>query len=694
MASKHRDTPACAICLEAQTVVKVVPTCKHVFCRKCLSKHLRSLGLISQRFPCPTCHVESLLPDDGVDGFLDFTEATDVENKPVSEPGTGTDTATTDRKKTICKMCRFTKKIDIEADHLCEECRNLHLCKDCTILHKNNKATENHILTPLKLMSERGEVDCVIHEHLITSFCFTCSTPVCPVCIQIDHGDHSLEKITAVFRTKINEVKRKTEAKKKRSRDIKFCERELIELTSLALGKMDQVVSAVEEYSNRCIENIIKQKTDMKKAIVADFDIILDVIACLDNIPDLTKEIDESVVKAQRILSDAEPCSSDLVKLYSVSKEMDEADKKAEHIKRDLYLQPYNNIWPNLPHFVPSLQEYNLGKLVPKKAKRDETLELIFEKKLEADNPTMFIPCVANLGKGYYAVALPSKGGADSNAIDIYKFPCKLLQTFKELDNPLHDMASTPDGNLAVLSQGRDRDTCSVQLFHPENGFMRSIESTNDVVYRELLSFAVNLQHEYVILSKVGVVRMVTVLNEDGSIKLSHKITERMFNISSDASRITCSARHIYVMANWGFAAYEVRENQMTLMMTHHSDLLGGVKMIKDISTTYFDLLAICYNITDKKACIKTFDMDYDHSILNVNDQEHGVLPQGADSETRISENSNFIVSSQGCAFRVYQLTETKPSCHKNCKSAGGGRRRRRRRGNRDQNTMPPFQLR
>jgi hypothetical protein len=668
--------PVCTICFEVPQVLKVIPMCNHAFCRECLAKHVKRL---SGSFPCPTCRAESPLPEDGVGGLKDYAGDNDIRvidlTGVTSEQEAEIEIDRAKTKQIKCKICRFTKKTETEADHVCTECHNLYLCKDCTHLHRISKATEYHDLTPLKNNKiEVKIVNCETHEHLITSFCCTCSEPVCPICIQIDHSQHTIKRIMAVFNAKVEEMKCTKAKLEKQSKHVKFCQSELRGLKNLAQEREVYMMGTVEDNADKCIEHVIKQKADIKKKIVAAFKPILEVTSHLDNFQDSIVRMDESVTKAQRVLSDAEPSSSGLVKLYSVSNDMDEAGKSVDDIDREHYWQSYKELWQNLPCFIPNVKEYtcNLGKLSELRSAKD--LESAFEKKLDVDDAAKFIPSITQIGRGreYYAIARPTTEGKPpdilpSDAIDIFKYPFRFQRTIREHVNSVYDMSTTPDGNLAVLSDGNTEDTCSVKLFHPETGFLRQVQSTEDFAFREVLSLAINLQHQYVVLSKARKCRMVTIFNEDGSTELTHHIEVMKFDISSNARRIACSARYIYIMGILAFAIYEyeIQKKEITLRMTSDAGIADG-GIMKDISTTYFDQLAICYNVAEKDDCIKIFKYS-NNQLLHLNTMKYRNKPVGANSESRLSMKDNQtvlsqgyiqIVSSQGCIIRVMQTEQ------------------------------------
>jgi hypothetical protein len=143
---------------------------------------------------------------------------------------------------------------------------------------------------------------------------------------------------------------------------------------------------------------------------------------------------------------------------------------------------------------------------------------------MQADSEDMFIPCVASLGQNCFAVAHPIREGEPSNAIDIYDFPGTFKRTLADNIPPVYDMSSTPDGKLAVLSDGTGDTSCSVKLFDPETGY---ISSTRDIDIAKPMSLGVTLKHQYVILgeNQEGQ-KQITVLDKDGVVEHEYVIDE------------------------------------------------------------------------------------------------------------------------------------------------------------------------
>jgi hypothetical protein len=264
----------------------------------------------------------------------------------------------------LCYICHFTKKTEVDASYKCEDCNNVAFCADCTMLHRKNKVTENHTLVPLKSEQKRIEGMCEAHGQLIKNYCCTCSIPVCLICVHVAHGDHSVRKFNEVFRETVATVGRKKAAQEKRSQCLNDCETEFKGLKAKALDRKDTLVTAVEDQANKCIEQITEQKQTIKKNIIVEFDAILEVTDCLETIPALATKLDESVTKADRLLSDPDPSPSALTKLCSVSDEIDDTGNVADHFDSDGIRETYKQLWQKLPSFVPnSPQTMNIGTL-------------------------------------------------------------------------------------------------------------------------------------------------------------------------------------------------------------------------------------------------------------------------------------------------------------------------------------------
>ncbi|XP_064619286.1 uncharacterized protein LOC135482815 [Lineus longissimus] len=157
----------CSICLKVIDTPKILESCNHIFCKKCISELVKSNE--NSYFPCPECRVECKLPADGVDGLKgDFRVAKLIEICNASEPTSSENTIL------LCTYCRKDR-----ADSVCDFC-DLDLCPKCSKEHlKETKETGDHIVYDL----------CVKHKRRKKQCCCNCNVLICVQCLRTNHSD-------------------------------------------------------------------------------------------------------------------------------------------------------------------------------------------------------------------------------------------------------------------------------------------------------------------------------------------------------------------------------------------------------------------------------------------------------------------------------------------------------------------------
>ncbi|XP_064647340.1 uncharacterized protein LOC135500100 [Lineus longissimus] len=649
MASKESSgEPVCLVCLETHDTLKVVPVCKHVFCHRCLSKHLEKQGPSSESFPCPTCHVQSTLTEEGIDGFIDYDNliggdgTLGKEAKGSARGGienSGDPNAETDE----CGTCRFTKGVMIKARALCDECGQLYLCAECTKIHAKNSATAGHVVKSLKSVKKKVGDLCKSHKKQVTSFCCTCSKPCCHLCVFLDHGDHDVKTIGDAFRSLVDDLNQATKGQEKRSSTLKVYERQLKILhTSEVSKRRDVLVHEIENHAEKCIEEIIRQKDERKAQVLTKFKFVTEVSEWINKLPTL-QCLDKTVSEAKRVLLEADPHPDDLKTLSRMLQLVTDARIDEDFEERvDGYWDTYIDLLNNPLHFAPTRnQGYDIGTITVKKTFGILLSSVLsdFEKKLTVDNDTKFIPSLATLGNDLYAVAHPVIKGQRSNAIDIYKLSGELQQTISDHVPPFYDMVATPAREIAVLSDGASEGTCSVSIFDPdpEIGFVRS---TEDFPVSGALSFDIDIRYRYAVLGGDGGKR-VTLFNEDGSEVASHPVSE-----VTDASRIRCSARNVFIMGLNNISVYEQKGKDL-IKMTERAQY-----DYKDIAVNHFnDVVTEVFNHPNGL---------YVESLRLQNNRLDRVCQKcigGVTSrDARLSVGDGYIVVSNGHTFTVYRV--------------------------------------
>ncbi|XP_064642563.1 uncharacterized protein LOC135496910 [Lineus longissimus] len=655
--------PACPICLDTQTVLKVISTCKHAFCRGCLRNCLEKQDLASGciGFKCPTCLIECPLPSGGVDGLMDSTEVghADTDELGILVPGSSgvqENDECCEEENVSCDRCLYKSGAVVEAGNFCEECGNLYFCADCIHTHRRAKATKDHVVVTLE-KGARGR-KCIPHKKWIKHYCITCSTAVCQLCIVLDHGDHELKEFEEAFQTFLEDVISAKKEIESRANYLKDCANELKGMQQTAATMKTTLVNKIESRAERCVEEIMIQKEALKETVKNDFKEVACAEENLDKIPGLVETMEKYVAKADRLLQQAkdERYPQYMQALSKMSWELKDASRSSAGIDREAYLTSYTSYWQSCLEFVPGKVDFSIGTLSQRKALKPLDIkhcQLVFEQKLVVDDEAKYIPCVANLGNDFFAVAHPTLSGKQSEAINIYKVPGVLHRTLKYNVRPLYDMAATPEGKLATLADG-ENSQC-IQVFDPETGYL--IRTTKDLPNQGHFAIAINMSQQFVTLREDLGRKIITAYKEDGSVVLSHIID--VSTVVKDASRIACSAGYIYVMGANAISAYEQRGQQLVRVTTSEGVHSRKIELT-DISTIAFGEIYFGFNfqaenrrlffgqLTIRDAKISGF------RSIRVSEMN----AQGAERVSRISVRENYNINSQGQTIRVYKLNE------------------------------------
>jgi uncharacterized protein (DUF2344 family) len=550
-----------------------------------------------------------------------------------------------------CRACQYKGHVTA-AENRCETCDNLSLCAVCTGIHKKNKSTQDHVLIPIEKKGRDGT--CKTHGEQLQRFCRTCSKACCHLCILFDHGDHVIETVGAMFHGLVAEVTSSKKRQEERSSELKCLGDDLKFMKSSTIDKQDALVSRVEDHAEKRIEQILQEKAALKEQIRKEFKITKELSACLEKVPTLTRRLDASVHKANQLLSDAEPHPLDIENLVSLRDEMTESGNIAVEIycdDIDSYWESFEMLLQKQLMFVPNETDHNLGTLEVKLIKPTQRpvsdCKLIFEKELEVDDKAKFISCIVGLGNDCYAVARPTVKGRPADTVDIYKVPGDLQHTITEHVSPLYDMAATPGGKLAILSDGETAGTCSVRLFDVNTGYIRSI---GDFSVGNPLSLGINLRSEYVLLSVSNDEgRKITIVNHDGLAVVSHTIEKT--SPLRDASRITCSGKHIGVIGRGNVVGVYEQKGMKLIQVTTNRDHLDGRIILKDISAsaTAFKEITFCFTFSNVFYFGRYVILD--NKLKNWSTKS--IQPIKEDIEGRLSVCGDYIYSSHGHTIKV-----------------------------------------
>ncbi|XP_064648544.1 uncharacterized protein LOC135500819 [Lineus longissimus] len=668
MASKAADSAkVCLVCFETRPL-KIAGRCKHSFCTECLTNAIQRHD--GDVFSCPSCHADCPRPWNGVEGLVGYTGEEvaaedlgfmveqDRKEKGVNAPrhekrdGGKFQPAVLDVR---CMICQH-KKREVQAVNLCVECKNLYICGDCTEVHGKNKATKGHSVIPLQLERPKQEAVCVKHNSPLDSYCTECKQAVCMVCVMLEHGDHTLEKIGEIVDAKVEGLKVVLKEREERLGKLQMVEKELVFLTRIApvVDKQDILIKEIEDHAQKCIEKIVKWKEDLKEKVKADYLIIHDIPVCLKKVSETVQKMQAPIQRAGQLLSETEHQPVYLDRLIALQQDLEALAETGNNVQGEGYTAELRELHNQDCRFMPEAID-SLGKIDKTQARQEEDeLEIIYKDTMVEDDKEKFIPCVANLGQRF-AVAHPTTEGEPSNAVDIYQFPGELKHTFKDHVPPLYDVSATPDGKLAMLSDGTGDTSRCVKLFDSQTGY---ISSTCDFDIAKPLSLGVTLQHQYVILgdNEHGE-RQITVVDKEGCVEHTHVIDEEIHKKLIEPSRITCGGKCNFVIGKLCAHAFEISDTGIhglswVITCAHPDDIKSF-----DISASMWDDLSVAGNYK-KMFVLQILEMNegklsptWRHKTLNLD------MASVADrEETRVSIRDSHIVMSKGRTIRVCKI--------------------------------------
>ncbi|KAI8498636.1 hypothetical protein Bbelb_238380 [Branchiostoma belcheri] len=200
------DFLECTICLEPYKDPKILP-CLHTFCKDCLETFIAKQSKVKDRFPCPTCRIETVLPEGVVAGLKNNFFVLSLRDTVESHRTLASN------DKVPCDVCEEVASCGCV---VCEE----FLCEDCARTHRRAKRTRDHevigvadlkeqLITKTSSVKSTSLPMCPKHEdEKLKFYCETCQSPICRDCTVLQHKDHKyglLADVVSDVRAKIKD---------------------------------------------------------------------------------------------------------------------------------------------------------------------------------------------------------------------------------------------------------------------------------------------------------------------------------------------------------------------------------------------------------------------------------------------------------------------------------------------------------
>ena len=280
-----REEVSCPVCANIYTDPKHLP-CLHSFCLQCLKQwHRTSHGRDTIR--CPKCQAVSRVPESGdlkdlpnsfyLNGLIDVLAIKECESSQV--------------------RCGNCDKKSSESSYCFQCC--IFYCAECVTGHNIMRNNKDHRVLALKDFQDKDYEDvmkrpalCPKEDHNkeeLKFFCTNCETPVCQTCVLLQHGGHALilikeeaERQKIQIKSLIENQRRNLQPKMnaisqldedcakliQQGEDVKRDVQTFVDnLIAVIEAKKKNIFSAIEKETNKSLERLTKQKTEIERQI-------------------------------------------------------------------------------------------------------------------------------------------------------------------------------------------------------------------------------------------------------------------------------------------------------------------------------------------------------------------------------------------------------------------------------------------
>ncbi|XP_035681510.1 uncharacterized protein LOC118419270 [Branchiostoma floridae] len=303
------DFLECTICLEPFKGPKVLP-CLHTFCEVCLEKFVAQQDAVKDKFPCPTCRTDTLLPKGGVAGLKNnfFVQSlSDTVKTHQSLVGKEDD-------KVQCNVCE-----EEVASHGCVPCEEF-LCDECACAHHRAKRTRSHevigaaelkeqLIAKTGLLKSRSLPMCPKHQdEKLKFYCKACQHPVCRDCMALQHKDHSYGYLAddaadirttikgklAAVKPKIAEYQDKASAVAKKKAEVDNRSKKAEDdIDAAANEEIEYLTGLVRQKQTELKEKLASITAARSKQLSASEDSVESTLGCLSSTVDFAQKVAE-----------------------------------------------------------------------------------------------------------------------------------------------------------------------------------------------------------------------------------------------------------------------------------------------------------------------------------------------------------------------------------------------------------------
>ena len=282
-----REEVSCPVCTNVYTDPKHLP-CLHTFCLHCL-KHWHTTSHGRDTIRCPKCQAISRVPESG-----------DLKDLPTSFYLNGLiDVLAIKECKTSQVRCGNCDKKSAESSYCFHCC--VFWCDECIIGHNIIRSNKDHRVLALKDFQDKDYEDvmkrpafCPKEDHNkeeLKYFCKDCETPVCQICVTIEHGGHNIKLIKEEAKSQKTEIKSCIETQRhnlqskmnavsrldedcarliQQGEDVKREIQTFVDnLIAVIEANKKNIFAEVEKETSKSVESVTRQKTEIERQMTA-----------------------------------------------------------------------------------------------------------------------------------------------------------------------------------------------------------------------------------------------------------------------------------------------------------------------------------------------------------------------------------------------------------------------------------------
>ncbi|XP_066277449.1 transcription intermediary factor 1-alpha-like [Branchiostoma lanceolatum] len=297
----------CTICMEPFADPKVL-SCLHTFCMGCLELFVVQQG--REKFECPTCRTETVLPEGSIAGLKDNFFVVSLSDTVQSHKSL----VSKEDNKVSCDLCE--DEVAIQGCVACEE----FLCNECACTHRRYKRTRGHkvvsvvklkeqLIAKMRSLKSKSLPICPNHEdEKLKFYCETCRHPICRDCAVLQHKDHkygyladAVGDVRAKIKDKLETATRKIAEYQDIASNIAKKQSELDDKSKKAADDID---GAAEEEIKEDVMYLRRKQAELKeklaaitttrsKQLSATADSVTGTLGCLSSTVDIAQKVVE-----------------------------------------------------------------------------------------------------------------------------------------------------------------------------------------------------------------------------------------------------------------------------------------------------------------------------------------------------------------------------------------------------------------